>query len=460
MGNQEINRLIDSYREELVSTLQRWVRQPSIKGEPEEGAPFGRDIRKMLDLAMDTCRGMGFAVRNIDGYACDATLGEPKDPKTDTIAVLGHLDVVPTGDGWLRDPFGAEVEDGKIYGRGTNDDKGPVLASLFAMKAIKEAGIKLRKNIRLIMGCDEECDWQCVEYYAAHTEMPEVGFSPDAGFPLINTEKGMLDFELRFPAPEKGLRVLKMSTGERPNVIAGESEALLEGGEELADRVREFAKWTGLEYTAETTPEGVLVRAKGIPGHSAYPEGRRNAIGMMLQLFKELGAEGGLKLLAEKVGGETDGRSLECACEDEVSGCLTNNMGILRLEEGEWYATLDFRCPVKADQEKLIENVKRNLEGIQVTVDKLKPPHHVPADSELVKALLAAYEEESGLTGEAMATGGGTYAKVLGQGVAFGALFPGEEELAHMANEYQNIDNLILAAKIYANALLRLAAEE
>ena len=452
---KKINDLIESYRDEFVRTLQEWIRIPSIKAEAEPGAPFGSEIGRMMDLAMETAGKMGFAVKGYDGYACDATLGDCPE----VLGVLGHLDVVPVGDGWIKPPFGAEIEDGKIYGRGTNDDKGPTLAALFAMKALKEAGVPLKRSIRLIMGGDEECAWEDMKYYAAHAQMPEIGFSPDASFPLINTEKGMLHMELRFPQAEDGLKILKMATGERPNVIAGESIALLEGGEELAGKVKAYAEKTGLDYKAKVTEEGVLVTATGISGHSAYPEGKRSAIGMMLKLMKELGAQGGIAVLAEAVGLESDGKSLGCACEDKVSGKLTNNMGILRLENGEWYGTLDFRCPVEADQELLKRECAGHLPGIQMTVISQKEPHHVPADSELVRSLLAAYEEESGLKGEAMATGGGTYAKVLKQGVAFGAVFPGEEELAHLANEYESIDSLMLAMKIYANALYRLCAE-
>ena len=174
-------------------------------------------------------------------------------------------------------------------------------------------------------------------------------------------------------------------------------------------------------------------------------------------LLRELGAEGPVATLAEAVGLESDGKSLGCACRDDVSKALTCNMGILRLENGEWYGTLDMRCPVTADQEKLKKETAAHLPGIRVTVDTQKPPHHVPADSELVTALLASYEEETGLKGEPISTGGGTYAKVLKQGVAFGALFPDEEDLAHQADEYEDIDRLMLAMKIYANALIRLA---
>jgi len=447
--------LIDSYRNEFTAMLQGWIRIPSIKGEAEPDAPFGRDVRKMLDRAMADAKSLDFAVRDFDGYACDITLGEAEEK----IAVLGHLDVVPVGDGWTKPPFDAVIENGRMYGRGTNDDKGPSLAALFAMRAVRDAGIPLKKSIRMILGCDEESGWEDMEYYGAHERIPDVGFSPDASFPLINTEKGMLVLEVRAPAARTGLKVLEMATGDRINVIPGECHALVEGGEELVRRAEEYARKTGLPYSAEITGKGVLLTAEGIPGHSAYPEGRRNAIGMMLLLLRELGAEGPVATLAEAVGLESDGKSLGCACRDEVSESLTCNMGILRLENGAWFGTLDMRCPVTADQEKLKGETIAHLTDISVTVQMQKPPHHVLADGELVTALLAAYEEETGLEGKPMSTGGGTYAKVLKQGVAFGALFPDEEDLAHQADEYEDIDRLMLAMKIYANALIRLAVE-
>ena len=450
--DQKITRLIDSYRKAYTEMLQRWIRIPSVRSRAEEGAPFGREIRRMLDTAVADARGLGFEVRDFDGYACDVTLGSAEEK----IAVLGHLDVVPVGDGWTKPPFEALIENGRIYGRGTNDDKGPALAALFAMKAIREAGIPLKKSIRLILGCDEEEGWEDMAYYGAHEQIPDVGFSPDASFPLINTEKGMLGLTLRAPAAEAGLKVLELSTGDRINVIPGECRALVQGGTEIAEQVKAYAQKTGLPYAAEVAEQGVLITATGIPGHSAYPEGKRNAIGMMLLLLRDLGAEGPVAVLAEAVGLESDGKSLGCACRDEVSEGLTCNMGILKLENGSWYGTLDMRCPVSANREMLRDAAIAHLPGFEVETSIDKPPHHVPGESELVRNLLAAYEEETGLNGKPMSTGGGTYAKVLKQGVAFGALFPDEEDLAHQADEYEDIDRLMLAMKIYANALIRL----
>ena len=452
--------LIDSYADAFAAHLTRWIQVPSVKDETgatvAPGAPFGAEVRKMYDMAQADCEAEGFVTRGFEGYALDAALpGESEE----AIAVLGHLDVVPAGDGWPMDPFAAVRVGDRIYGRGTSDDKGPSLCALYAMKAIREAGVPLKKSIRLILGCDEESGWEDMAYYAEHVGMPDVGFSPDASFPLINTEKAMIHLALTAPVSAEGLQVKQMFTGERTNVIPGESKALLAGGEELAAKVAAYAEKTGLPYTAEVTADGVWVTAEGIPGHSAYPEGRRNAIGMMLLLLKELGVKGAFAALADKVGMESNGMSLGCAYEDAVSGHLTCNMGILHLEKGEIFCTLDMRVPITADLDKLTANAIAALPGFTVAHASQKEPHHVPAESELVTNLLAAYHEETGLPAEPQFTGGGTYAKVLKQGVAFGASFPDDEDLAHQAGEYVDLPKMITATKIYANALVRLAGK-
>lgn len=448
--------LIDSYADAYAAHLSRWVQVASVKDAPAPDAPFGKEVRRMYDMALADCAAEGFVTRGFDGYALDATLGDAPE----AIAVLGHLDVVPTGDGWTVDPYGAVRDGDKMYGRGTSDDKGPALCALYAMKAIKEAGVPLKKSIRLILGCDEESGWEDMAYYCAHADMPDVGFSPDASFPLINTEKAMLHMVLTAPVSAEGLQVKEMFTGERMNVIPGESRALLDGGADVAAQVAAYAEKTGLAYTAEVTADGVWVTAEGIPGHSAYPEGRRNAIGMMLLLLKALGVKGAFATLADAVGMQSDGAALGCACADDVSGALTCNMGILHLENGVITCTLDMRVPITADLDALEANAKAALPGFHAEAVEKKEPHHVPAESELVSSLLAAYHEETGLPAEPQSTGGGTYAKVLRQGVAFGAAFPDDEDLAHQAGEYVYLTKMLTATKIYANALIRLAGRD
>ena len=206
MNQQMIEQVLAELEQPMLETLKTLVRIPSVKAEPQPGAPFGKPAREALDKALEICAGLGFECANIDGYAGHADLGEGSTE--DALAVLGHLDVVPVGDGWTNPPFEGVTENGRMYGRGTNDDKGPALAALFAMRAVRDAGIPLKKSIRLILGCDEESDWKDMEYYGAHEKIPDTGFSPDAMFPMINTEKGMLVLELRTKASASGLKVL------------------------------------------------------------------------------------------------------------------------------------------------------------------------------------------------------------------------------------------------------------
>ena len=445
---ENITNVIESLREPMTEMLARWIQIPSVKGEPAPGAPFGAEVRRCLDVVLEDAKNLGFEVRNFDGYAGDVTMG-PKG--VNPLAILGHLDVVPAGDGWKMDPFGAEIIDGKMYGRGTSDDKGPAIAGLFAMVAAQKLGIKLNREVRLILGCDEESGWECMDYYVSHCDMPKVGFSPDASFPVINTEKGMLHLDLHGEYCAEGLQVKEFSVGERTNVVPGLATALVCGDEALCEKANAAAAKLGLDVKAEMDGELVKITATGIPGHAA--------IGMVLLVLDELGVQGALKTLAKCVGMEYSGAGLDVKCEDIVSGPLTCNMGIIRYcEEKGLYATLDIRYPILCSHEALTASISAALAPcVTVTVDTQKEPHHVPANSKLVKALMESYAEVTGDTeARPMAMGGGTYAKVLEEGVAFGSLFPDEEELAHQANENISLDSLVKNLYIFVKAIEKL----
>lgn len=453
---ENLANIIEELRGELTETLARWIRVPSVKGPAEPGAPFGREVRRCLDMALEDAGRMGFSVRNFDGYAGDVRMGpEGVNP----LAILAHLDVVPAGDGWQQEPFGAQIIDGKMYGRGTSDDKGPAVAALYAMYAVKKAGIPLTREVRLILGCDEESGWGCMDYYAKHCDMPKTGFSPDASFPVINTEKGGMHLGLHGSYCAEGLRVKEINVGERYNVIPGSASALVYGSETLAADVARAADGLQADVKAEVL-DGGLVRllSTGIPGHAAMPECARNALGQLLVVLKELGVQGALRTVAEGIGMEYDGRSLGIACEDQVSGTLTCSMGILRYNEQDGlYATLDIRYPILCNHEALAKSASEALmPSVKVVLESNTPPHHVSPSSTLVQKLLEAYTEVTGLPGECIAIGGGTYARVLEEGVAFGSCFPGDEELAHQAGEYIILDDLIRNLYIFVSAIAKL----
>ncbi len=456
---KELDAILDSLKEDMISTVQEWVRIPSVaSADAQPGAPFGSEVRRMLDKAMADASKMGFKAESFDGYIGHADLGEGDDEEA--LAILAHLDVVPVGDGWKHEHFGAQIENGKIYGRGTSDDKGPAAAALYAMKAVQLAGIPLKRKVRLILGCDEESNWKDIEHYNKVAHMPRMGFSPDASYPVINIEKGMCGLSLSARPSEEGLQVLSFNVGERPNVIPGQAVATVRGGIELAEKAAQISRQYGWPLSAEAKDGIVTLTATGIGGHAAMPEHARNAIGQMLIALRDLGAKGPIKTLADAIGTEFYGESLGVKVEDKMSGPLTCNMGIIRVDSEKVYARLDIRFPLLANPDMIAHVIRQHLPGITVEAARAKTPHYVPENSELVQALLDAYHEVSGLEKKTLATGGGTYARSLREGVAFGASFPDDEDVAHQADEYVSIDSLTRSMRIIAYAIVKLAGAQ
>ena len=454
----KIEQLLSQYREEMVETVQKWVRVPSVKGEAAPGAPFGEAARQALDTAMADCAKFGLKTQIFDGYAGHADLGE--GGTRDALAILAHLDVVPVGDGWTKDPFGGERVDGKIYGRGTSDDKGPAVAALYAMRAVKEAGVPLCRKVRLILGCDEECGSSDMAYYKKVTEMPRSGFSPDADYPVINIEKGGSHVRFVGDLCPEGLQVLSMQVGERTNVIPGFASALVEGDEDLAAKAEEAGKKLGFPVKATLGNGAVILETTGLTGHAAFPSHGKNAIGQMLLIFKELGVQGALLELADSVGMTYNGENLGIAMRDDVSGELTGSLDIIRIENGKVEAVMDVRYPVLFHPGRMYELLNQRLQYLKAEDAGTRPPHFVSDKTELVQELLEAYHEVTGGEKRTIAIGGGTYAQSMEEGVAFGALFPGETEMAHQADEYITEESLFQNARIFARAIIRLAGKK
>jgi len=449
---------LEQYREDMTQTLKAWVKIPSLKADPAPDAPFGTEMARMLEAALSSCKALGFDTRNVDGYVGEAWMGEGSDE--DALAILAHVDVVPVGDGWTREPFGGEVVGSAMYGRGTSDDKGPLAAALYAMYAVKEAGIPLKRKVKLIMGCDEESGWEDIEYYKTVATLPRSGFSPDATYPVINIEKGGCHFRLSGPLAKEGLQVLSFSVGERFNVVPGSATALVSGDEGLVPQVEEISRRYGWPVKATLEGDAVRLVATGINGHAAHPSIARNAIGQMLITLRDLGAKGTIRELADKIGTQYLGEGLGIKVEDAISGELTCNLGIIRVEEGQVSCTLDIRTPLLVDGGRLGKIIQDHLSGITVEELFIRTPHYVPLSSELVQGLLCAYHEVTGREKKAIAIGGGTYARSLEEGVAFGASFPEDPDVAHQADECVSLDSLMKSMKIFANAIIRLAGKE
>ena len=469
MDYTNLDRIVDSYRDELIENIRKWISIPSVQGEPAgENAPFGAQVRRMLDMALEDGRRFGFEVRDIDGYAGDISYGEGAQ----TMGMLAHLDVVPLGDGWTHDPLGGEIDGGRLYGRGATDDKGPALCALYAMRAVKEAGIPLKDGVRLILGCDEETGMSDMRHYASKLKMPDYGFSPDAEFPVINIEKGGINLRLsKLTGGEDGakLPVLSLYAGERPNVVPAEATATVALNglslEALNERLSEIeARHARFCLSAIAEEQGrAKITATGVNAHAAMPERGVNAAGMLLIALKELGAGGGssqaIAMLADAVGMEYTGDSLGIACEDELSGALTCNLGILRYDGMELSALLDIRYPLCGSEEMMLGQAAKRVApaGMSVCCASSHTPLHVPADSKIVRGLLKVYHEVTGLPAYTIAIGGGTYSRMMPNTVAFGVCFPGDMDVCHIADEYIDLEKLMLGVRIFAHAIAEIA---
>ena len=454
--NEKLDAALAALEGDMVETLQRWVRVPSVRAEKSaENAPFGANVRRALDTAMADLKRLGFDPRDVDGYCCDAEIGSGDD----VVAVLAHLDVVPEGDGWHHEPYGAEIIDGRMIGRGTSDDKGPGVAALFGMKAIVDAGIPLRRRCRLILGCDEECGMEDLEYYEKKIGLPDMGFSPDANFPLINTEKGIMQLTLHAPMADS--RLLEIASGTRCNIVPNLATAVLAGDwrEAAADAFDVDDEDCQLE--TELADGNTCLTVTGVAAHASCPEKGKNAAKMLIAVLNKLGIGGApIALLDEAAGEGSEGANLGIAGSDAVSGKLTINLGLLSAKEGKLNVTFDCRFPVFFNDRTISETVAKRLApaGFVLEPTHASQPHHVPESSELVVKLMDVYNTITGSDAKPFAIGGGTYARHLKEGVAYGMLFPGELELEHQANESIDVANFVKAARIYAYAILALCA--
>lgn len=461
----KIDDLVLSYKDEMLATLKDLISIKSVYGQPEEGKPFGAEVYKALCYTLDTGHRFGLDTKNVDGYAGHVQLGEGGDP----LAILVHLDVVPEGDGWTKPPFELIIEDGAIYGRGTSDDKGPAVAALYAMRAVKEAGIALKRPVRLILGCNEENDWTCVKYYAQHEVMPDEGFSPDAMYPVVNREKGMLALELAagYMSSVVGDMVLEsIKGGSRVNMVPGSCSCVIKATPEkrafIEESLNAFAYKDEYNMTIEAAHDNrCTIKATGKMAHGSRPDEGKNAIAAIALFLQYIGIGNPfVDFIAETIGMDYSGEKLDIKLADELSGPLTLNLGLIDVSEQGCRAAIDIRYPITAKFDDIMEMIaaKTRPAGIKVSVLNHMLPHYVPESSSLVQKLLKAYADVTGADAYTLSMGGATYARTMAKGVAFGAVFPGGPDMAHQADEHIMVDDFIKNAQIYAHAIIETCA--
>ncbi len=458
---EKISEWVDAHRDELLRDIGRLVAIKSVRGEPLEDAPFGPGPRAALDEAMALCGEYGFATKIYGGAVGVAEFSSLPS----ALDILGHLDVVGEGEGWDTDPYTAtEKDDGCLYGRGTDDDKGPIVIALYAMRCLKELGIELSHGCRLIMGTDEESGSGDLPYfYNTNAPAPNT-VTPDTGFPVYNTEKGRWapSLSAAWAKSDALPRVSSLDGGFRVNVIPGDASAVVLGidPDTALWAAHDTAGRCGVDMLCEPAEGGVRVSVHGTQGHAAYPDGANNALTALLAILASLPlaqdapANAAVRALADLFPhGAYGGEGLGIAQADEISGALTASLNVINLNEEGLTGLLDCRVPICASYDNCCAVAMKAMSAAGITAEgELTAPHHTPGDGAFVRTLLSAYETYSGRRGECLKTGGGTYVHDIEGGVGFGISMPGFESNLHGANERINIQDALTAVKIFALA--------
>lgn len=466
MWKEKIEAYLDAHRQELVEDTCILCRINSERMPAEEDMPYGPGAAECLDTALDMAEDYGFETEDFDGYVGRAEFDSQLPPQLD---ILAHLDVVPAGEGWTEtEPFDPVEKDGKLYGRGTADDKGPAVAALYAMRAVKELGIPLKKNVRLILGTDEECGSSDIEHYYQTEKPAPMTFSPDASYPVVNVEKGRLPghFTASFAPSEALPRLVSLKAGTKINVVPGKAGALVEGLSRsvLEETAAKVEAETGVRYQLETEGDRCRITAAGKGSHAARPAEGVNALTGLLVFLTRLPlapcpqTEKLADLLALMPHGDVNGEALGVHLTDEISGDLTLAFSMLTVDAESLDGEFDSRVPVCGGEDNVLAVIREKMAGKDFTLlnDSMTPAHHVPGDSHFVKTLLAAYEMYTGRKGECMAVGGSTYVHDLENGVAFGASMPETDNRMHGADEFAVVDELVASAKIFAQVIVEL----
>jgi succinyl-diaminopimelate desuccinylase len=460
-----IEAYLNEHEHEMLTALSGAIAIPSVTDPSTAGsrAPFGREIGRALEFMLKTAEGQRFPAENIDNYMGRVRWGGDGMQ----YAVLTHVDVVPEGTGWTVPPFAGTIKDDRLYGRGSVDNKGPGVATIFALAAARAAfqatGVEPRNSIALLFGTDEESGWADFDYYAKKYGVPEAGFSPDAEFPVVNGEKGILNLQLVGHGTHGGI-LHHASGGTRPNVVPQHAEAILTAeGDRLSRLEGLIARMPADEFavTLERTEENLTVRIEGLSAHASTPEKGRNAIGKMLEVLDAahcLEDDPSLQFLAREIGTEWTGHRVGIDFADEISGPLTLNLGTLHVDHDDSTAVINIRYPIGSTSKEVTDQFVERLLGTKVdfTVLSDSPPHYVDPETPLVQTLKKAYTEYTGAEARAFAIGGGTYARAIPGAVAFGPLFPGRPMTEHGPDEYIDIPDLLKATRIWAYAMAKL----
>lgn len=456
--------LVSQYKDDLIDDLIGLLSIDSVKGEAVKSAPVGEGPKQALEYMIDLGVKAGLPTKVVDNLAGHIEFGAGEK----LFGVLGHVDVVPAGKGWTSQPFEPVIVNNEIIARGVQDDKGPTMAAYYALKILHNEGYKFNQRVRLIVGTDEESDWQCTEAYFKSEEMPDAGFSPDAEFPVIHGEKGITSFNivqshLDDEYMDSDIELKAFIAGERYNMVPESAEAKLKVLTQMSSIIQAyegFIRKTGNTGTYEIDGGFLKLELSGKSAHGSTPEEGVNAGTELLKFLREIeldrNARQFVSFAQSYITGNLTGEQFNMAHHHEEMGNVSVNTGMINYTEVDGgIFGVNLRYPIGLDFDKGIKDLEEIIKETGFTIEDIsdQKPHYVDKNDPLVLTLLESYQKHTNDDREAFTIGGGTYARTLETGVAFGAMFEGTTDTMHQKDERMNIDELMLATAIYLEAL-------
>lgn len=452
------------YWDDILADLAKVVAIPSVAKPTDGPHPFGDDCARVLDVVTEMARGYGLAAKNVDYYAAHAEYGEGEG----NAVVMSHMDVVPAGekDNWDTDPYTMVIKDGMAYGRGVADNKGAGIIALHCLRALKDAGVKGNRKLRVIFGSAEEIGMHDMPYYFSKEQHPDMGFTPDAEYGICHCEKGSINFIV---TGKNDSQVVKsFSAGTVVNAVPAKAVCEVICTAEERERLSKAAEAAEVKFEITPTGDGASILSIGQAAHASTPWNGVNAASHLIKLLNEVfGGKVGtfFRFAYEKIGLHHDGEPLGVKLSDEPSGPLTFNLGLVSVDAGACSLIVDIRYPATLSGKEISATIEKGVqpyEGLTYTLLSDSIPLYLPKESQLVTLLSGAYKDVTGEECEIFSMGGGTYARqMFNKGVAFGPGFKGDPNShAHDVNECVKLDSLKLHAQICLEAMYRMLTAE
>ena len=449
---------LSKYMGDIITNLQKLIQIKTVLDTPVEGGPFGQGNKDCLEETLKICEGLGFKVKNLDGYCGYAEIGEGEE----LVGIIGHLDVVPEGEGWKYPAYSGVIVDGELWGRGTWDDKGPVVISIYAIKALMDSGFKFNKRVRLIFGCNEESGSRCMEHYLKVDEPISYGVSPDASFPVIFAEKTINNVILKGKSTQKGTILLTyFDAGIVINAVPDKCVFKLSF---TCPKCKEYALYelkenfneNNIKFEVKEEGDDLVYTVYGKAAHGSIPEIGINAASYAINALHEVLNNDFVNFYYDVIGLGVHGEKLGCYAEDEY-GPIAVNVGLVHYENNEFSIKINSRLPFTTSTTKMVEQINQTIskyEYASLTLLSFADGFMVDKDSVMIKSLVSAYQEVTkDYESKPICSGGGTYAREFTNCVAFGPEMEGYGEvIIHQPNERIQLRAIEDILKIYVKA--------